>query len=304
MLERRTDATNRLALAALLLLPALGRAADTPAHPPAVAIEVTPKALSVDGPRDARRVIVAGIAADGTRFDLSGEATYATGDGVAVDKDGFVHASRDGGHVVKVAAAGKVVDLPVAVRNAKAPTPVSFVRDVMPALSRLGCNAGTCHGSAKGKKGFKLSLRGYDLDYDYSQLVDDLAGRRFNRSAPEQSLMLLKPTTGVPHEGGHVLDVDSARYGLLRDWIAEGVPSDVGTTARVSSLEVLPPSIDLAKEGHEQQLLVLAHYPDGSTRDVSLDAIYSSSVPDTATVTDAGKVVGRPPGRGRDPRPV
>ena len=106
--------------------------------------------------------------------------------------------------------------------------PVSFVRDVMPVLAKVGCNAGTCHGSAKGKSGFKLSLRGYDPEFDYAQLVDDLAGRRFNRSAPDQSLMLLKPTTGVPHEGGHVLEPESPAYALLRDWIAQGVKSDVG----------------------------------------------------------------------------
>jgi hypothetical protein len=160
----------------------------------------------------------------------------------------------------------------------------------MPTISRVGCNAGTCHGSAKGKKGFKLSLRGYDPDYDYAQLVDDLAGRRFNRSAPDQSLMLLKPTTAVPHEGGFILDPESSHYAVLRDWIAQGVQTDVGKTARADRLEVLPPVIDLAKEGQSQQILVLAHYPDGKTRDVTSDAVYTSSVPDVATVTPAGLV--------------
>ena len=74
--------------------------------------------------------------------------------------------------------------------------PVSFVRDVMPVLSKLGCNAGTCHGAAKGKNGFKLSLRGYDPIFDHRALTDDLEGRRFNRAAPDKSLMLLKPAGG------------------------------------------------------------------------------------------------------------
>jgi Protein of unknown function (DUF1553)/Protein of unknown function (DUF1549) len=287
MLQRRTASSTSWALALLLVAATFGRAED---RPKVVAIEVSPPTLHLNGPRDARRVLVTGVAADGSRFDLSGEAKYVGTDGVAFDEAGFFHATKDGRHVARVEVAGKVVEVLVVVKNAAKAAPVSFVRDVMPTLGRVGCNAGTCHGSAKGKKGFKLSLRGYDLDFDYAQLVDDLAGRRFNRSAPDESLMLLKPTTGVPHEGGHVLDVDSPRYKLLRDWIAEGVPSDVGTTSRVASLEVLPNATELDREGRTQQLLVLAHYPDGTTRDVTLDAIYSSSVPDTATVTDTGRV--------------
>ena len=272
---------------AVLFLPSLGQAAELVP----VSVEVVPKSLTLDGPRDVRRVLVTGIAADGSRFDLTGSATLASpGNGVTFDPAGFAHGTKDGAFVAKVTAAGKTVDLPIMVKNTTKATQVSFVRDVMPTLSRVGCNAGTCHGSAKGKKGFKLSLRGYDIDFDYAQLVDDLAGRRFNRSAPDQSLMLLKPTMAVPHEGGLVLETGSPRYQLLRDWIAQGVQSDFGTTGRVASLEVLPPVIDLAKEGQVQQLLVLAHYPDGTTRDVTLDAIYSSSVPDTAVVTDTGKV--------------
>ncbi len=280
-------------LTAALALPA--HAADTrPATPkpqPALkAIQVVPPALVLDGPRDVRRVLVTGLTADGQKVDLSDKAAYQTPAGVSFDKAGFAHGKADGVHAVKVTANGLVAELPVTVKNVKNPAPVSFVRDVMPALSRVGCNQGTCHGSAKGKKGFKLSLRGYDLDYDYAQLIDDLAGRRFNRSAPEESLMLLKPTMAVPHEGGQVLEADSAQYQLIRDWIAQGANSDTATTNRVASLEVQPAVIDLAREGDSQQMLVLARYPDGSTRDVTLDAIYSSSVPDTATVDAAGRV--------------
>src|SRR6202051_2751353 len=100
---------------------------------------------------------------------------------------------------------------------------VSFVRDVMPILNKASCTAGTCHGSAKGKNGFKLSLRGYDTDFDYHALIDDVDGRLFNRSAPAQSLMLLKPTGTVPHKGGVVFQPGSDYYNLLKRWIQEGV---------------------------------------------------------------------------------
>ncbi|HWE38472.1 MAG TPA: DUF1553 domain-containing protein [Isosphaeraceae bacterium] len=271
-----------------ILLPAVARADDAPAT--FQTLQVTPDRLVLDGPRDARRVLVTGRTAVGGRVDLTSKATYEAPEGLRFDATGFAHPVKDGEYTVKVRAGGLDADLPVTVRNASNPRPVSFVRDVEPILARVGCNAGTCHGSAKGKRGFKLSLRGYDPAFDYEQLVEDLAGRRFNRSAPEQSLMLLKPTNGVPHEGGYVLDPASPSYAALRDWIAQGVQSDVGKTARVASLEVLPPAVELAREGHSQQLLVIAHYPDGTTRDVTADAVYSSSVPDVATVTSSGLV--------------
>ena len=274
-----------LGLGWLLLIPAIARADE-----PVASLDVFPGGLALDGPRDARRVLVTGTLADGSKVDLSASAKYEAPEGVAFDPAGFAHGSKDGSYTAQVAAGGRTFDLPVTVANASSPKPVSFVRDVAPALSRLGCNAGTCHGSAKGKKGFKLSLRGYDLEYDHAQLVDDLAARRFNRSAPDQSLMLLKPTTGVPHEGGQVLRPDAPAYVLLRDWITQGVKSDVGSTGRVASLEVHPAVIDLAREDRRQQMLVLARYPDGSTRDVTLDAIYSSSVPSVADVSPAGLV--------------
>ena len=118
-----------------------------------------------------------------------------------------------------VKAAGKEIAVPVEVKDAK-PTPISFVREIQPSMSKVGCNAGTCHGAQEGKNGFKLTLRGYDPETDYFTLVDDLSGRRFNRSLPSQSLMLLKPTQGVPHVGGFLFDEDSRYYKLIHAWIA------------------------------------------------------------------------------------
>ena len=99
---------------------------------------------------------------------------------------------------------------------------VSFVRDVKPILNKVGCTQGTCHGAAKGKNGFKLSLRGYDPEYDYRALINDLSGRRFNRTEPARSLMLLKPTAQVPHGGGLRLEIGSAYYNTILQWISEG----------------------------------------------------------------------------------
>ena len=164
---------------------------------------------------------------------------------------------RFGTTKVIVTVSGVSAELPVEVKGMEAP-PVSFVRDVMPLLSHAGCNNGTCHGAAKGKNGFKLSLRGYDPDFDYELLIEDISGRRFNRAFPEQSLMLLKPTSEVPHKGGQVIVPGSRDYELIRQWIIEGANSDVKTTQRVERLEVLPDSAELAVPGMKQQLIVIA----------------------------------------------
>ncbi|HZT31457.1 MAG TPA: DUF1549 domain-containing protein [Bryobacteraceae bacterium] len=167
---------------------------------------------------------------------------------------------------------------------------VTFVKDVEPILDKVGCTSGTCHGAAKGKNGFKLSLRGYDPEFDYRALVYDLAGRRFNRVDPARSLMLLKPSMTLPHGGGLRLPVGSPYYNTVLEWISEGVEYGDPVSAQVAQLEVQPPEILMQKPGGKQQLRVTAHYADGSTRDVTRDAIYSSNTPTIADVNDSGLV--------------
>src|ERR1700674_4723358 len=108
--------------------------------------------------------------------------------------------------------------------SAQTPDKVTFLRDVAPILNRVGCTSGTCHGAAKGKNGFKLSLRGYDPQFDYEALLYDLSGRRFNRAEPARSLMLAKPTQEVAHGGGLRFPIGSAYYKTIYNWIAQGVP--------------------------------------------------------------------------------
>src|SRR6266481_4921982 len=107
---------------------------------------------------------------------------------------------------------------------AQAADKVTFLRDVAPILNKVGCTSGTCHGAAKGKNGFKLSLRGYDPQFDYQSLLYDLAGRRFNRADPGRSLMLAKPSQEVAHGGGRRFAKDSDYYKTIYTWIAQGVP--------------------------------------------------------------------------------
>ena len=169
---------------------------------------------------------------------------------------------------------------------------VTFLRDVMPILNYTGCTAGACHGSAKGKNGFKLSLRGYDPEFDYRALLFEVSGRRFNRAVPEASLMLAKPTMRVPHEGGQRFEEGSDYFSTIVDWIAQGSPFGDPAADGVTKLEVKPAEIMLAEPGGKQSLKVTAHYGDGSTRDVSKMAVVESNSTSTATIEEGGSVLG------------
>jgi hypothetical protein len=207
-----------------------------------------------------------------------------------VSDAGQVRPTADGNGVIRFDAAGQKGAIPVAVSGQKAKYAVSFVKDVMPVISRVGCNAGTCHGSAQGKNGFQLSLRGYDPLFDHRALVDDIGGRRFNRAAPERSLMLMKPTGVVPHVGGVLTQPGQPYYEVLRDWIAQGVKLDLNAP-RVTKIEVYPTSANIPLPGMKQQMVVTATYTDGATRDVSAEAFLESSNTEVATIDRQGVVL-------------
>lgn len=184
----------------------------------------------------------------------------------------------------------RTVGLLLAVTGGLCAAPVSFMKDVMPILNKTGCTSGPCHGAAKGKNGFKLSLRGYDPEFDYQALIHDLSGRRFNRVDPSRSLMLLKPTQELPHGGGLRFDTDSAYYKTIRQWITEGTEYGDPVSAQVTKLALDPPEILFEKPGAQQSLKVIAHYADGSSRDVTSIALYSSNTPTVADISDTGLI--------------
>jgi hypothetical protein len=268
------------------------RSAESPAMPKVVELQVLPSALALVGARDSRGFLVRGKTADGAWFDLTRSAAVTVvGDAARVEA-GFVEPVKDGRATVEISVGGLKASLPVTVAKAAEAAPVSFMLDVMPILGKSGCNSGTCHGGAKGRNGFKLSLRGYDPAFDHEQIVEELAGRRIDRREPSNSLILLKPTQGVAHEGRFLFAEDSRWYRLIRQWVAQGAGNDAETAKRTVRIEVLPASAALTGVGTEQQLLVLAHFPDGSTRDVTREAVYSSSVETVVTVTGDGLVKG------------
>lgn len=155
--------------------------------------------------------------------------------------------------------------------------PVSFRNEVMAVLSRAGCNQGICHGNLNGRGGFKLSLRGQDLDFDRHALTRDLLGRRINPHAPASSLFLLKATGQVAHEGGPRFAVSSGEYRILHDWIAQGMKLDTSGSPVLQSLTVTPAEEYILQPMNEITLHVRATFSDGKSKDVSKLAVFEST---------------------------
>lgn len=166
----------------------------------------------------------------------------------------------------------------------------SFRQNVMPVFFRAGCNVGSCHGAARGKDGFMLSLFGYDPAGDYFRIVNDVAGRRVNTAVPEQSLLLRKAIGAVPHTGGEVFDKNSEYYQTILRWIAAGAPDDSANVPSTVGLELVKDSFVLDSETGKDALRVIALTSDGGKHDVTTLARYHSNNVSVATIDDNGRI--------------
>jgi hypothetical protein len=192
------------------------------------------------------------------------------------------------------AAAAPAAEPPAAATAPAADAAVpSFRRDVMPVFFRAGCNAGTCHGSARGKDGFMLSLFGYDPKGDYARIVEQLPGRRVNTSVPDKSLLLQKAVAAVPHTGGKLFTPESAFYKTLRDWIAAGAPDDGDSVPEMVDVVLARSGYVFDKPGPTENVAVTAVYADGSTRDVTSLARYFSNNSSVADIDADGRVTAK-----------
>ncbi len=257
-------------------------------------IEVFPSSFTLSGPRSQMHLIVTAVYPDGAVQDVTRIAEVESQAPDIVSVENSIARPKANGQtelVVRVesweaTASAKVV-------NFDKPQPMSFEFDAMVALSKQGCNSGACHGSPSGKGGFRLSLRAFDPVLDELTLIREDYGRRTNPLDPDNSLLLLKPLMKVPHGGGLKLTKSDPAYTVLRDWIAEGRRPDPPGQPRCVKLEVYPPSGRLLKRpAHTQQLCVLAHFSDGTIRDVTEMAVYESSDEEVASVDEQGLVVG------------
>lgn len=246
-----------------------------------------PAKVTLDNGLDAHRLVIVSSDAQGMTVDVTGaaEVTFAKA-GVAAWRDGQLLPVGDGETVAHVRYQGHSAEVAVQVKDAKAQPPVSFRNDVIPVLTRAGCNGGACHGAAVGKNGFGLTLFGYDPARDLRALSRDYRGRRMDCAAPEQSLMLTKPTGEVKHKGGKRFERESEMWHTLRSWIAAGATDDGDAVPTLASLRVEPRELVLAGPDRTSKLVVTATYSDGSLRDVTELSLMSSSNPTSAKVED------------------
>ncbi len=259
-----------------------------PASQKLVSLEANPATIQLTNQYEYAQVLVTGILESGDRVDVTRIAESSLSQPVvSVDSRGLVKAEADGKAVLQFTVEDQSIEIPVSVSGCDEQFVPDFVRDVNPAISRLGCNQGTCHGSANGKNGFKLSLRGYDPIFDVRAFTDDLASRRTNVASPDDSLMLLKSTSAVAHAGGQLTRPGEDYYSLIRDWIAAGAELNM-ETPRVASVELYPANPVVQQLDARQQMRVLATYADGRVKDVTHEAFITSGNTDVATVDEGG----------------
>ena len=253
-------------------------------------LTVSPPKVNLTG-RDAGQQIIVGTQKDGRDVDLTRDAEFTSMNPqiAAVDESGIVTPVADGSAVIRVEHAGQTADIPVEVKGSAQFVPVDFQNDVMPVLTAGSCNAGACHGKARGQNGFQLSLLGFDANFDFNALAKEARGRRIFLPSPQQSLLLLKPIGAVPHGGGKRLEPGGAGYRILRRWIEAGMPRAVEGAPSLEKVGITPGEriLDL---NSKQQLIVTAFYSDGSTRDVTRMAGYQSNESAIAAVNKHGLI--------------
>ena len=250
-----------------------------------------PERIELRGGEREHGLVVTLLDADGRRSDVTRQAKFASAAEavIAVDQKGQCRALADGETAVEVSHAGLTVRVPVSAADTGRAAAPSFRQDILPMITKTGCNAGGCHGKLAGQNGFRLSLRGYAPEWDHDWLTREVQGRRINAAFPDQSLLVQKATAALPHEGGARFREGARPYDALVKWIAARAPGPVADEADAARLEVLPGDREM-RPGESQQLLVRAHYPDGRVRDVTWLAQFFSNDEATLAVKPDGRV--------------
>src|SRR4051812_32924647 len=233
-------------------------------------LQLTPAAVTLTNVQRPHSILVRGRTKGGYDVDLSLDSTFRSRDETIakVDATGWITPVANGQATITAQAGERVATVAVTVQLPERPVPASFRQDVMPVLSKAGCNAGACHGYSLGKNGFKLSLRGADPEPDYLAIVRDSAGRRVNLQNPAASLIVSKARGEAAHEGGTRFLRGSLADEIFVKWVTQGCPSDVKDKAEVVGVRMIPDKLTL-KPGDKHRIQLIAEYADGTRRDVT-----------------------------------
>ena len=248
-------------------------------------LTVEPARVTFDDALAHRQLIVSQDGRDVTR-----RARYTSSDVavVTVDETGYLSPVGSGTASVTIVLDGTTT-VSVTVGELSQGRPINFATEIVPLLSRYGCNSAACHGKAGGQNGFQLSLFGFDSTLDYQALVEEGRGRRVFPAAPHHSLLLTKAIGAVPHGGGRRFEENSEAYRLMQRWIASGVPASAESTPTIERLSIVP-SERILQPGDQQQLAVVAEYSDGSKRDITRHAQYQSNIDVVAIIDESAMV--------------
>lgn len=257
-------------------------------------LKLLPSELNLVGKENRHRLLVERTA--GIQFVGQAEAQWESSDPkVASVENGIVIPQGNGSATITAKVGDQKVTASVSVSKFEQPHEWSFRNHVQAVLAKTGCNSGACHGALAGKGGFRLSLRGYDPNSDYYNIVKQQRGRRIELADPGQSLLLTKPTGALPHKGGLRFETDSLDYRVIAEWLSAGANPPSANDPNVERLEILPELTQLAN-GQSQDLLVRAHYSDGRVEDVTRWVKFSSADETVARVENDGKVTVIGPG--------
>lgn len=256
-------------------------------------LTIHPESIELAG-RDSRQQVI--VSNDVGRFtaDVTRQATFGIADRTiaSVNSSGVVTPLKSGATTLTVTHGDLTATVDVNVSHGEAELPLDFDRDIVPILTRRGCNGGGCHGKTTGRGGFRLSLFGYNPDLDFESITRDSAGRRVATHRGAASLLLQKPAMQVPHGGGKRLSSDEPEFARLVRWIEGNTPRTFSSEATPAALEklTLHPSQPSLRPESQQQIVATAHYEDGTTRDVTRLVVFKSNEPTIAEVDEWGLV--------------
>ena len=223
------------------------------------------------------------------RRDLTTSARWsAEPAGVVSVVAGYAWPLRAGRVKIRSVVEGRSAETTLEVLE-NSPRPWDFAEDIVPLLTRAGCNSGGCHGRATGQNGFHLSLFGYDPEADHAAITRREGGRRISPGRPTSSLLLAKGTGAIPHTGGPRFAIDSVESRTIAAWIGDGAPRTRGPAhGPLAEIKVEPKSALLDGPG-ERQFRVVARYGDGSERDVTRQSGYQALDDSAARIDPNGR---------------
>jgi Protein of unknown function (DUF1549)/Protein of unknown function (DUF1553) len=267
----------------------LGAAHSVQAHGKVTSIAVYPPDVHLATKADLQRIIVVATCDDGVTLDVTTQAQLklATDNIARLDKQ-TLYPATDGNTTLEVEYQGLKSSATIEVKESTVERPISFHLDVMPVFARTGCNTGSCHGAARGKDGFRLSLFGFDPNGDHFRITREIGMRRINLGNPSNSLLLEKGAGQVPHTGGKRFAPESEYYATVLQWLEAGAVNDPGTPPHVVRLDIYPPAAALEGEKSTQQFIARAVFSDGHDRDVTTLTSFITNNDNSVPMTPEG----------------